>query len=193
MYYTGEMKLIIGLGNPESQYDSTRHNVGFFMLDALASRHSVAFKHSTKFRADLAELTVGTEKCLLIKPTTYYNLVGESVRSVMDFYKLEASDVLIIHDDLALPFGTIRTRLGGSDAGNNGIKSLNQHISETTQRIRIGTWNELRDRMDDVEFVLGKFSANERKNLTQFVEIIDQQVMEFCSGRFTHHTLRMEV
>lgn len=187
------MKLIIGLGNPESRYNDTRHNVGFFMLDTLARQQGAEFKHSVKFKADIAECTIVGEKVLLAKPTTYYNLVGESARAIMDFYKLSPEDILIVHDELALPFNTLRTRQGGSDAGNNGIKSLNQHLGTETQRLRIGVWSELRDKMDDADFVLAKFSATERVQLVSIASLATQKIEDFIAGKLEPHTLRVEV
>ncbi len=184
------MKLIVGLGNPESRYDNTRHNVGFRMLDNYAAVHNATFKHSDKFRADIAEQTIDGEKLLLAKPTTYYNLVGESVRSIIDFYKLTPEDVVIIHDDLALPFGTIRTRIGGSDAGNNGIKSMNQHLGQATSRIRIGVWTEHHEQMDAVSVVLGKFTGDERTNLDDLEPKVAELIKKFATGAFEVTTHR---
>ena len=107
------MKLIVGLGNPESRYDNTRHNVGFMMLDRFAEQQSLAFKPMPKFKAFVAEYS-GPHKALLFKPTTYYNESGTAVRAVADFYKIEPGDILLVHDELALPLGTIRTRYKGS-------------------------------------------------------------------------------
>src|SRR5438445_447838 len=138
------MKLIFAQGNPGSQYATTRHNVGFLILDQLAAKAGKEFIKKPKFHADVAELTIAGEKVLLVKPTTFYNETGQSARSLVDFYKLDTmSDVLVVHDDLALPLGTIRTREKGSDAGNNGIKSLNAHLGHDYHRIRIGIYNEL--------------------------------------------------
>ena len=108
------MKLIIGLGNPEPRYDLTRHNVGFFALDRLADLAGLTFAPKSKFKADMAEFSIGNEKILLAKPTTYYNESGQAARAICDFYKIAPDDVLVIHDELSLPFGTIRTRTGGS-------------------------------------------------------------------------------
>ncbi|MBB1559122.1 peptidyl-tRNA hydrolase, partial [Candidatus Saccharibacteria bacterium] len=105
------------------------------------------------------------EKVLLVKPTTYYNEVGIAARALMDFYKLTLDDVLIIHDDTALDFGKIRVRKGGRDAGSNGLKSLHTHIGADFWHIRIGTDNLLRRQIGDVDFVLSKFNADERKIL----------------------------
>lgn len=184
------MKLIIGLGNPEEKYSYTRHNVGFWMLSRYAEGKSVEFQLRDKFKAYIAEFTVAGEKILLAKPTTYYNLVGESARAIADFYKLMPADILIVHDDLALPFGTIRTREKGSDAGNNGIKSMNAHIGPNTARIRIGAASEQRERVDDASFVLGKFTTDEQAALQKMQPKIAELIDDFISGTFATTTHR---
>ena len=177
------MKLIIGLGNPEKKYDGTRHNVGFFVLDQLAEKNGLTWQHKDKFKAFVAELP--DKSALLVKPTTYYNLVGESVRALADFYKIPPEDILIIHDELALPFGTIRTREQGSDAGNNGIKSINAHLGPTTKRLRIGIRNELAEHMDAADFVLAKLTPDEKKQFTRTVLLhIENQIEKFLNGSF---------
>lgn len=178
------MKLIIALGNPEEKFKNTRHNVGFRMLSEYAKEKGAEFVVKEKFRACLAEFTVGDEKIILAKPTTYYNLTGEAARLITDFYKIAPEDVLIVHDELALPFGTIRTRVGGSDAGNNGIKSMNQHLGMTTARIRIGVYNELRDRIDDADFVLSNFTRTEDETLSQLVSKVSTIIDRFIAGTF---------
>lgn len=173
------MKLILALGNPEAKFNHTRHNVGFAMLDAFAAENGVQWQRKDKFKADVAELTLVGEKVILAKPTTYYNLVGESARAISDFYKIAVSDILIVHDDLALPFGTVRTRVGGNAAGNNGIKSVSAHVGEATARIRIGTWSDLRDRTDDAEFVLSKFSSSEQQALAALSSLVAALIESF--------------
>lgn len=183
------MKLIIGLGNPEERYTNTRHNVGFRVLTAYAESRGSEFQLRDKFKACVAELTIHSEKIILAKPTTYYNNVGEAGRAIADFYKIDPGDILVIHDELALPFGTIRTRIGGSDAGNNGIKSINQHIGTETARIRIGIYNELRDRMDDAQFVLSNFTSSERESLEQTLLTKTHVLMDsFVTGTFENTT-----
>ena len=136
------IQLIVGLGNIGQEYAQTRHNVGFLVLDAFAVAHDASWKLDTKIRAELASTTINGEKVLLVKPHSFYNDTGMVVRSLVDFYKLTpARDVLVVHDELALPFGTIRVREKGSDAGNNGIKSINTHLGGDYWRIRV----ELRD------------------------------------------------
>lgn len=187
------MKLILAQGNPGKQYERTRHNVGFAVLDALVARENASWQLSSKFHADIAEVHINGEKTLLAKPTTFYNETGRSARAIADFYKLDPStDILVIHDELALPFGTTRVREKGSDAGNNGIKSLNAHLGPDYARIRIGVWNELRDRMDDADFVLSKFSAEESEQLTKQIETITVPLVDaFVAGTLeaTSHRL----
>lgn len=184
------MKLIVGLGNPEEKYTRTRHNVGFFALDSYAQEKGTTFQSKDKFKAHLAELIQDGEKTLLAKATTYYNSSGEAVRVIADFYKIDSSDILIVHDELALPFGTIRTRIGGSDAGNNGVKSITQHCGEGTARVRIGIYNDLRDRMDDADFVLSNFSADEQSALEDFQPKIHALIDSFIRGTFETTTHR---
>lgn len=184
------MKLIFALGNAEPRYENTRHNIGFWVLDRYATSHEAEWRVHDKFRAHVAEVMVNNEKIILAKPTTYYNLVGESARKIMDFYKLTPADILIIHDDLALPLGTIRTRIGGSDAGNNGIKSLNQHVGESTSRLRIGITTEAREQIDDANFVLGKLTKSESELLDNSLETIVALLDSFIVGNFSPETKR---
>ena len=186
------MKLIIAQGNPEAKYTGTRHNVGFWLLDYYASEHSLLFTSRPKFHADIAEFDTPEGKVLLVKPTTYYNETGHAARALVDFYKLEpANDVLVIHDDIALQFGTIRTREKGSDGGNNGVKSLNTHIGENYRRLRIGIRTDIADRIDAADFVLGSLSKSEKMLLTEQVQPTATQIIDgFIAGRFhsTSHT-----
>ncbi|MEO5949199.1 MAG: aminoacyl-tRNA hydrolase [Candidatus Saccharimonas sp.] len=186
------MKLVIGLGNPEPQFDSTRHNIGFWCLDTYVVAHDLKWKRSDKFHAYITELTAKSEKIILAKPTTFYNLVGESGRAIADFYKIELADVLIIHDDLALPLGTIRTRLGGSDGGNNGLKSLNTHLGLGTYRIRVGVWTEQHSQTDKVSVVLGKLSRDEQDTMIKQSPKINQLIDDFISGQFVATTHRSD-
>ena len=186
------MKLIIGLGNHEPKYNLTRHNVGFWCVDTYAHAHDLSWKHSDKFRADIAEFTQEGEKVLVAKPTTFYNLVGESARSVADFYKIEPDDILIIHDDLALPLGTIRTRRAGSDGGNNGLKSLQAHLGPDTYRLRVGIWTDVHERADKVDVVLGKLNREEQAILNRQVETIRNLIDGFIAERLVVTTHRAE-
>lgn len=184
------MKIIFAQGNPEDRYQATRHNVGFQVIDIFASSHNCTFTAKPKFFADIAECTVAGEKVLLVKPTTYYNETGRCFRAILDFYKLAPEDVLIVHDELALPLGTLRTRMGGSDAGNNGIKSINQHGGQTTSRLRVGIANNRGLTITDVDFVLGRFNAAESDILTQLIIPAAIEFIEsFISGDFAPHSI----
>lgn len=177
------MKLILAQGNPGSEYAHTRHNVGFLAIDFFADKHSSRFQPKSKFNADIAEVVVSGEKILLVKPTTFYNETGRTARALADFYKIPVQDILVIHDELALPFGTLRTREKGSDAGNNGIKSLNSHLGEHYARIRVGTWSELADRAGSFDFVLSKFTVEEMTKLQQNIfPKITELIDEFIAG-----------
>ncbi len=155
------MKIILGQGNPETKYIRTRHNVGWDILAMLADKQGVVFKPKSKLFANIAEVTVAGTKVLLVLPTTYYNETGKAARAIIDFYKLSPEDLLVLHDELALPFGKLRTRHSGRDAGNNGIKSLNSHIGQSYARVRIGVNSDLRNHLSDSDFVLKKFSQEE--------------------------------
>lgn len=187
------MKIIFAQGNPDRKYAKTRHNTGFLVLDAFGEGHDALWKNVEKFNARIAELSLGDEKVLLVKPSSFYNDTGLVARKLIDFYKLDPSkDLLVIHDDIALPLTTIRIRQQGSDAGNNGVKSLNSHIGPDFPRIRIGIWTEMRDQMDDVNFVLGNYSKDEEKKVQKDIiphtlTLIDQ----FLKGTLepTSHTL----
>lgn len=184
------MKLIFAQGNPGTDYARTRHNIGWIILDALADTHATSFQPKDKFKAELAELTIHGEKVILAKPTTFYNETGQSARAIVDFYKLDpATDVLVIHDDLAIPFGIIRARGQGSDAGNNGIKSLNSHLGPQYHRLRVGIWSELRDKIHDVDFVLGRFSSEEAEQLPDIITKSTRLIDQFIVGELEHTTI----
>lgn len=183
------MKLIVGLGNPEPRYDGTRHNVGFAVLDTFAAGKAT-FSAQAKLKAMVATLTQDDEKVLLIKPTTYYNETGQAVRAVMDFYKLAVTDLLVIHDELMLPLGKLRIRHSGSDAGNNGLKSIHAHIGDGFARLRIGIATEQRQLMDDVQFVLGKFNRAEHTVMTDFILPHSHHcIRQFSAGQLVDESL----
>lgn len=178
------MKVIFAQGNPGSSYARTRHNTGFIVVDALAASQDETWRTDKKFGADITEVQLDGKKVLLVKPLSYYNETGPVARRVLDFYKLAPStDFLVIHDELALPFGTIRVRTKGSDAGNNGIKSLNAHLGPEYARIRVGVWNERRNLMNDADFVLSAFSPDETTQLSaQIHQTIIPLVEQFVAG-----------
>ena len=189
------MKLIFAQGNPGTQYAATRHNVGFLLIDKLAQEWGATFIAKPKLKAAIAETSIHGEKVLLVKPTTFYNETGQAARLLLDFYKLTAKDFLIIHDDLALPLGTIRTRIGGSDGGNNGLKSLAAHIGIETARIRVGVWVDHHHGADKVGVVLGKFTQQEQSALLDELPIIQRITEDFITDSFevtTHKSQKGE-
>ena len=132
------MKVIVGLGNPGREYAQTKHNVGFMLVDALADKLGI-FNWQEKFDALIAEGRLGTEKILLVKPQTYMNDSGRAVGPLMNWYKLSPEDLIVAHDDMDIPAGTIRIRKKGSAGGHNGIKSVLAHLGdEHFSRVRIG-------------------------------------------------------
>ena len=164
------MKVIFALGNPGTEYQKTRHNTGFVVLDTFAGDNK--WQKQSKFNSLITEMEICGEKVLLVKPQTFYNETGIAIQKIISFYKLDqSSDLLVIHDDLSLPFGTIRIREKGSDAGNNGIKSINTYIDEKYWRIRIGILyrDDLRETLGDTDFVLAKFSLDESKQMKSTV------------------------
>jgi len=164
------MKIIFAQGNPDVRYQKTRHNAGFMVLDAFGEKYDAVWRDIDKYKGRISDVIVNGEKILLVKPLSFYNDTGLVARTLVDYYKLDpATDFLVIHDDLALPFGTVRIRSQGSDAGNNGIKSLNTHLGASYTRIRIGIWTEMRDRMNDVDFVLGVFPKDEMHKLEKHI------------------------
>lgn len=164
------MKLIVGLGNPEAKYNFTRHNFGFLALDFYAKVHDLAWETHPKFGATYLK----HGDYLFIKPQTYYNDSGTAVRAFADFYKIPLSDILVICDDFNLPFGVTRYREKGSAGGNNGLKSIIASLgSQDFPRLRLGTGNdELRTKIGDMDFVLSKFTEEERQKLPEILRSI---------------------
>lgn len=192
--YTIElMKIIFAQGNPEKKYQNTRHNTGFLLLDEFGKKYAAIWRTIDKYKSLVAQVTLNGEKVLIVKPLSFYNDTGLVARQLTDYYKVDpATDFLVIHDDLALPLGTIRIRENGSDAGNNGVKSLNLHLGSEYTRIRVGIWTEGRGTMDDVNFVLGTFPKAEFETLEKSVTPkVIELVESFCEGTLaiTSHKL----
>jgi len=160
-------QLIVGLGNPEPKYDGTRHNIGFAAIDALAKAWQTPLSDQKRFKGMLGEARIpnnsDSDKIYLLKPMTYMNRSGESIQSVLSWYKLAPENVLIIYDDMDLPLGRIRLRLSGSAGGHNGIKSTIACIgTQTFPRLRIGIGRPRHQTGESVSHVLGKFSPQEQ-------------------------------
>ncbi len=157
------MALIVGLGNPGTQYASTRHNIGFMVIDELLKRYA----HQNVSKAAFEGETYKAGEHLFLKPMTYMNLAGKSVLSVKNFYKLE--QVIVIHDDLDLPFGALRFRLDGGHGGHNGLKSVDAAITKAYIRVRMGIGRP-ENKGEVSSFVLSSFSQNEQACLAEWIK-----------------------
>ena len=190
------MKLIVGLGNPGVEYAHTRHNFGFMAVDHYASHHGCSWRVRNKFNAEVAELAIGDERALLAKPQTFYNLVGEAVRQIRSYYKIDLADVMVIHDEMALPLGAIRTRRGGSDAGNNGIKNIINTNGAEFARVRIGSGlpptptGDTQPTVGRRNYVLGRVSAADQQIIDGEFDVVGQIITEFLNGEFVETTYR---
>lgn len=156
------MFIIAGLGNPSREYDKTRHNVGFDTVDYLAEKHGISISEK-KHKALVGKGIIADQKVILIKPQTYMNLSGESIRAVLDFYKVdEREELIVIYDDISLPPGQLRIRKKGSAGGHNGIKNIIAHLGhDTFMRIKVGI-GEKPQGYDLADYVLGRFSKDDR-------------------------------
>lgn len=156
-----KMYLIAGLGNPGRQYDMTRHNIGFEVIDYMADQYNVKVK-KLKFKGLYADTVIGGEKVILLKPQTFMNLSGESIQDFAAFYKIPVENIIIINDDINLAAGRLRIRAKGSAGGHNGLKSIIYRLnSDNFPRIRIGVDSPLREKVDLADFVLARFSKEE--------------------------------
>ncbi len=170
-------QLIVGLGNPGTKYTQTRHNVGFEVLDSLAKRWQISFSNRQQFQGIYGEgFGRNHTKSRLLKPQTFMNLSGQSVRAAIDWFKLPAASVLVVYDDLDLPLGRIRLRLSGSAGGHNGIKSIISHLgTQNFPRVRIGIGKSSGEQ-DPISHVLGKFSAIETPIVNQVIDLVNDAI-----------------
>lgn len=163
------MYLIVGLGNPGRDYVGTRHNMGFEAVDAICAKYDIKL-NKEKFRAVYGEGRIGGEKVLVIKPQTYMNLSGESVREFRDWFKMEEKNMIVIYDDISLPVGKLRIREKGSAGGHNGIKNIIYQLgTDVFPRIKIGVGAPDHPDYDVKDYVLGKFSKEETEVLIKTV------------------------
>ncbi|MBP7000006.1 aminoacyl-tRNA hydrolase [Amaricoccus sp.] len=153
------MKLLVGLGNPGAKYARNRHNVGWMALDAIAQAHGFALWRA-KFQGQIAEGRIGGDRAILLKPETFMNLSGDSVRAAMAFHKLDPSEVIVLHDELDLAPGRVRARVGGGAAGHNGVRSIAAHIGPEFLRVRIGIGHP-GDKRVVANYVLNDFARDE--------------------------------
>jgi len=177
------MKLIVGLGNPEDKYAQNRHNIGFWLMDALAIEYGdVNFQN--KFKGQIARIAIGGRSAALLKPQTFMNNSGESVRAAMDFYKLTPADVWVAHDDLDLAPLKLRFKTGGSDGGHNGLKSITQHLGTPDyQRVRIGIGHPgAKSKVNS--HVLSDFSKIEQPHFEDLCQFLAPRWNDVMRGKF---------
>ena len=163
------MKLIVGLGNPGRDYDNTRHNVGFSFIDSYLSYRNIDEKWSNKFDGLYLQTMIGSEKVLFLKPQTFMNLSGNSVRKVMDYFDIDVADILIVSDDLDLMIGNFKLKLNGSCGGHNGLRDIEEKIGTAEyKRLKIGISKD--KSYDTKDYVLGFFSKEEKEVLSHLFD-----------------------
>ena len=175
--------MIVGLGNPGKQYENTRHNAGFLAVDTIAQKHHTDIKR-IKFKGLVGECSLGRKKALLLKPSTFMNLSGQSVREAMQFYKLPPEKVLVIFDDINLEPGKLRIRRKGSDGGHNGMKNiiyLSGH--DTFPRVRLGVGKKPNPQWDLADWVLSRFTPAELKELDTAIEHAAEAAALIVNGK----------
>ena len=187
------MYIIAGLGNPTREYEKTRHNVGFEVIDVLADMLGTTVEEQ-KFKGCYGRGIIGGEKVLLLKPQTFMNLSGESIRAASDFYKVDPEHIIIIYDDISLDVGQLRIRKKGSAGGHNGIKNIIAHLgTQEFPRIKVGVGDKPK-KMDLADYVLSRFSKEDRaamedafKEAAKAVEVMITEGMDTAMNQFNGH------
>lgn len=193
LYTLGAQKtaLIIGLGNPGKEYNGTRHNIGFAILDEFASQNDFAgWLDKKDLKCAVTVQNLGENRVILCKPKTFMNNSGQAAQAAQRFYRVYNQQTLVVYDELAIPFGQLRTRLGGSDAGHNGVKSLIQHLGDDFDRLRVGIGSNSGNRADAADYVLGKFSKAEQEHLSPIIKEASALITEFIFGSELPHETR---
>lgn len=176
------MKLVVGLGNPGIEYNNTRHNIGFMCIDSIANYFNVKLD-SKKFNGEYVQFNINGEKVILLKPLKYMNLSGEVIRDFVNFYKIDIKDILVICDDLDTDVGNYRLRYKGSSGGHNGLKNIEQNLSNNEyKRIKIGISNN--KKFDTKDYVLGKFSKEELDIILPIVDKIPTIIDDYLKMSF---------
>jgi PTH1 family peptidyl-tRNA hydrolase len=180
---SSKCKLIIGLGNIGKEYELTRHNLGFAVIDYFAKENDFeVWNANKKFKGEVCEKSINNYRVILLKPNTFMNLSGESAQAISHFYDINIEEIVAVYDELSIPFGQIRSRIGGQSAGHNGIKSLINHIGPEFGRVRIGIKNDFSTKSDSSDFVLSKFNTSERKLLPKIEQEAAGVLTEFVFG-----------
>ncbi|CAG9366645.1 aminoacyl-tRNA hydrolase [Clostridium perfringens] len=173
------MILIVGLGNPGKQYEKTRHNIGFDVIDYMANKYNIDVNRE-KFKGICGEGFIENKKVILLKPLTYMNLSGESIREFANFYKLEDDEIIVVYDDISLDIGRLRIREKGSAGGHNGIKSIIQNLGgDKFPRVKVGV-GQPKDNL--VNHVLGKFSKEDREHIEKVIPVVSDAIVEIVKN-----------
>ena len=173
------MILIVGLGNPGKQYEQTRHNIGFDVIDYMANKYNIDVNRE-KFKGICGEGFIENKKVILLKPLTYMNLSGESIRELANFYKLEDDEIIVVYDDISLDIGRLRIREKGSAGGHNGIKSIIQNLGgDKFPRVKVGV-GQPKDNL--VNHVLGKFSKEDREHIEKVIPGVSDAIVEIVKN-----------
>ncbi len=172
------MRLIIGLGNPEKEFAHTRHNAGFLMIDKIINNEQLTINRTPKLYSDIAKGTINKKRVVLAKPQTYMNNSGVAVQALLAFYKLKPENLIVIHDDKDIPLGKTRIQTNRGPAGHNGIKSIIEHLgTQNFTRIRVGVAPDKQENIKNTaDFVLGKFTAAEKKVLDKVTQHIIKEI-----------------
>mgnify|MGYP001345139045 CR=1 FL=1 len=168
------MILFVGLGNPTPDSQNNRHNIGFRIIDAINQNFSLS-KQKPKFKGLLTMGSIGSQKVYAIKPLTFMNNSGTCIRELIEYFKIESTDIIVFHDDLDIEFGKIKAKFGGADAGHNGIKSLDKFIGKDYSRVRIGI-GKPKDKMEVGDFVLQNFDDDEMLKLEKITTNILESI-----------------
>jgi len=167
------MMLFVGLGNPGSQYEKNRHNVGFMAVSRIVENHNFS-PWKNKFQGSISNGLLRNQKIIILKPNTFMNLSGQSVGEVIRFYKIPSSKVIVFHDEIDFPLGKLKFKSGGGHAGHNGLRSISEHIGSDYIRIRIGVGHP-GNKNAVANYVLGDFSKVEQETITQILEVISTE------------------
>ncbi len=174
------MKLIVGLGNKGNEYNNTRHNVGFMVIDNYINKNNLTLK--SKLDGLYAETIINSEKVIFLKPQNYINLSGDVISKYIKYFKIDIKDILVIHDDMDLEIGTFKIRYKGGSAGHNGLKNIESNLKTNEyKRIKIGI---SKNNIDKVDYVLGKFSSVELSKLNKVIDITYNIIEDFVSLSF---------
>jgi peptidyl-tRNA hydrolase, PTH1 family len=193
LYSIGAHKniLIIGLGNTGKEYAGSRHNIGFKIIDEFAAKNDFpGWLNKKDLKCQLTLQNMGENRVILCKPTTYMNNSGEAAQAAQRFYQVYNQNTLAVYDELAVPFGSLRTRQGGSDAGHNGVKSLIGHIGDDFGRLRVGIGSETSKKAVSSDYVLGRFSKAETEILALIIREANAVITEYIFGGELPHQTR---